>query len=130
MAKQQSTTAADLDPEAVRERLLKQKEEITDLYEHDLKAGKEAADEQTDDIVDRANNSYNRDLMFSLSDAERETLLLVEGALKRLDEGTYGTCVSCGNEIGEARLEAVPWARYCIRCQELAEQGMLEDEGG
>ncbi len=129
MAKQQEATLADLDLDAVRERLIQQRDEITDMYEHDVKAGKEAADEQTDDLVDRANNSYNRELMFSLSDAERETLLLVEGALKRLDEGGYGTCVSCGKEIGGPRLEAVPWARYCIKCQELSEEGMLEDEG-
>lgn len=127
MAKQEKTTSVDLDLDAVRERLLEQRREITDMYEHDVRAGKEAADEQTDDIVDRANNSYNRELMFSLSDAERNTLLLVEEALKRLDEGAYGTCKSCGNPIGVARLEAVPWARYCIKCQELAEEGMLEE---
>lgn len=127
MAKQEKATSVDL--EAVRERLLTQREEITDMYEHDLKAGLETTDEQTDDLVDRANNSYNRELMFSLSDAERETLLKVEDALKRLDEGTYGTCASCGKPIGEPRLEAVPWARYCVKCQELAEEGLLEDEG-
>lgn len=129
MAKQEKTTSVDLDLDAVRERLLTQREEITDMYEHDLKTGLQTTDEQTDDLVDRANNSYNRELMFSLSDAERETLLKVEDALKRLDEGTYGTCASCGKLIGKPRLEAVPWARYCIKCQELAEEGLLEDEG-
>ena len=51
---------------------------------------------------------------------------LVDGALARLREGTFGECVSCGKEINAKRLEAVPWTRHCIECQEKAEQGLLE----
>lgn len=118
-----------LDFDTLRDRLLEQRQQILDMYRQDLRAGKEAADEGADDIVDRANNSYNRELMFSLSDNERETLILLEGALARLESGEYGSCRNCGREIGTPRLQAVPWARYCIDCQELAEQGMLEEEG-
>jgi len=112
--------------QALHDRLQKQKDEIVDMYQQDLRAGKESADENTDDIVDRANNAYNRELMFSLSDAERGMLLQVENALNRMTEGTYGVCTSCGNRIALPRLEAVPWARFCIDCQELAEKGLLE----
>jgi RNA polymerase-binding transcription factor len=114
--------------ESFRERLLTQKQEIFDMYNQDLKAGQESADNGTDDIVDRANASYNRELMFSLSDGERTTLLLIEDALNRLSAGAYGRCTNCGQAIGMLRLEAVPWARFCIDCQELAEKGMLESE--
>lgn len=117
------------DTDALRERLQEQRKQILDLYRQDLRAGQEAADEGAEDIVDRANNSYNRELMFSLSGAERETLILVEGALDRLETGDYGTCDHCQREIGAARLNAVPWARYCVDCQELAEQGMLDEVG-
>jgi DnaK suppressor protein len=113
--------------ETQKQRLLEQRQQITDQYQQDLRAGKEAADEGADDIVDRANNSYNREFMFSLSDTERETLRLVEKALLRLETGEYGNCRNCGQEIGAARLTAVPWARFCIDCQELAEQGLLEE---
>jgi DnaK suppressor protein len=123
VAKSQTT-----DFEAHRERLLEHRQEILDLYESDVRAGQASTDEGTEDIVDRANNSYNRELMFSLSDTERTHLLAIDGALERLKEGSYGTCANCGREIGDKRLEAVPWARFCIDCQELAEQGML-DEG-
>lgn len=116
------------DLDALREKLIQHRDQIKDLYNHDLKAGQEAADEGSDDIVDRANNSYNREFMFSLSDTERETLRLIEGALDRLEKGGYGSCRNCGREIARARLQAVPWARYCIDCQELAEQGLLEEE--
>jgi DnaK suppressor protein len=116
--------------EALRERLLKQKQEILDLYNQDLKAGQESADDGTDDLVDRANAAYNRELMFSLSDAERTMLLQIEDALKRMHLGAYGRCTNCSRTIAVLRLEAVPWARFCIDCQELAEKGMLEAEAG
>jgi len=112
--------------EALRERLQSQRAEILDMYKQDLRAGQESADDGTEDIVDRANNAYNRELMFSLSDTERATLLQIENALVRMDEGSYGRCANCGNTINILRLEAVPWARFCIDCQELAEKGLLE----
>lgn len=118
---------ADIDVQSIKERLLEHRKEMTELYERDLKAGKTSTDEETDDIVDRANNSYNRELMFALSDAERHQLIAVDEALERVEAGTYGECLNCGREIGEKRLDAVPWARYCIKCQELDEQGMLDD---
>lgn len=114
--------------EALRERLETQRKEILDMYKQDLKAGQESADDGTEDIVDRANNAYNRELMFSLSDTERNMVLQIEGALRRMDEGAYGRCPNCGNAIHPLRLDAVPYARFCINCQELAEKGMLEIE--
>jgi DnaK suppressor protein len=113
---------------ALRDRLVLQRQEIVNMYKQDVKAGQESADDGTDDIVDRANNSYNRELMFSLSDSERLLLLQIEEALRRMESATYGRCSNCGNSIHPLRLEAVPWARFCIDCQELAEKGLLEAE--
>ena len=113
--------------DVVRQRLTTQRDEILAMYEHDVKAGQEASDEGSDDIVDRANNAYSRELLFSLSDGERHTLLRIEEALARIESGAYGICTNCSNEIRAGRLKAMPWARYCIDCQELAEKGMLED---
>jgi DnaK suppressor protein len=113
--------------EAVRDVLVGHRDRILAMYEKDVRAGQEASDEGSDDVVDRANNAYSRELLFSLSDSERHTLLRVEEALQRLESGTYGVCINCGNEIRSGRLRAVPWARYCIDCQELAEKGMLEE---
>ncbi|HEY0783349.1 MAG TPA: TraR/DksA family transcriptional regulator [Thermoanaerobaculia bacterium] len=97
------------------------------MYNEDVKAGQESADDGTEDIVDRANAAYNRELMFSLSDSERQLLFQVEDAIRRIDEGTFGRCTNCGNTISVQRLEAIPWARFCIDCQELAEQGLLHE---
>ncbi|HKV09468.1 MAG TPA: TraR/DksA family transcriptional regulator [Thermoanaerobaculia bacterium] len=132
MAKTQKVEAAAEVPQdgyqALRERLEKQRQEILDMYKQDVRAGQESADDGTEDIVDRANNAYNRELMFSLSDSERQMVLQIEAALRRMDDGVYGRCANCGNTINMRRLEAVPYARFCIDCQELAEKGLLESE--
>lgn len=114
--------------EALRSRLLEQRQEIVNMYNQDLRAGQESTDDPTEDIVDRANNSYNRELMFSISDSERLLLLQIEAAITRMDAGAYGRCTNCGNTIHPLRLDAVPWARFCIDCQEMAEKGLLESE--
>ena len=112
----------------IREQLETQRQEILDLYEHDLREGQRASDEGSEDIVDRANSAYNREFMFSLSGAERDTLFLIEEAIGKMDEnGGFGSCQNCSSEIPLARLKAVPWAKYCIDCQELDEKGLLQD---
>jgi len=65
--------------------------------------------------------AQQRDL--ALHDKATKELELVEAALARLEAGTFGTCLRCGNEIASARLEALPWAAYCITCQKLAADG-------
>ena len=129
--KDNTATKSNLDElggiEAVRKQLTLQRNEILAMYQQDVKAGQEASDEGSDDIVDRANNAYSRELLFSISDGERHTLLRIEEALARLDSGSYGICTNCSREIRAGRLRAMPWARYCIDCQELAEKGMLEE---
>nr|XP_061803726.1 uncharacterized protein aq_250-like [Nerophis lumbriciformis] len=111
----------------MRESLGQKRSELLSFYEHDIRVGKESNDVSSDDFADRANNSYNRELMFSLSDTERGMLLQVEAALERLDSGEFGACTHCNRSIGKPRLNAVPWARYCIDCQELEEKGLLND---
>jgi DnaK suppressor protein len=108
--------------DVLRVSLEKKRKELQDLYAHDVRVGQESSDDSADDSVDRANNSFNRELMFSLSDTERRNLILVDEALDRIDRGQFGFCVHCGEAIGLPRLEAVPWARFCIDCQEAHEQ--------
>ena len=108
----------------LRKKLVEQQQEILSLYEHDLRVGQQASDEGTEDIVDRANNSYNREFMFALSDTERQLLIEIDEALTRMDSGTYGSCAHCSIDIANARLRALPWAKYCIDCQEQVERGV------
>jgi DnaK suppressor protein len=87
------------------------------------------ADEDTAaaDIADRAASSYNKEFLFSQSNNERALLQMVDKALARIREGSFGECINCGNEINAKRLDAVPWTRHCIECQEKLEQGLLEE---
>lgn len=117
----------DADIEKLKDQLLKKRREVASLYQLDVRAGQESTDDNADDFADRANNSYNRETMFALSDNERSLVLAIDDALKRIDAGTYGYCTHCGNQIGIERLNAIPWARYCIDCQEKFERGLLEE---
>ena len=90
-------------------------------------AEEETTEESTQDIADKAVSSYTREFLYSLSDADRNTLLQIDEALSRIEEGTFGTCVNCGSPMAEKRLNAVPWTPYCIDCQELSEKGLLEN---
>jgi len=87
--------------------------------------GRIADAEAAQDIADRAANSYTKEFLFAQSNNDRQLLTMVESALGRIREGSFGECINCGSEINPKRLEAVPWTRYCIQCQEKVEQGAL-----
>ena len=110
-----------------RAKLVTKKEEILAMYRRDLQSGQESNDSPTEDIVDRANNAYSRELAFSISDNERELIFQIDQAIDRLDAGTYGYCLHTGMPIGIARLEAFPWAKYGVEAQEMLEKGLLSE---
>ncbi len=112
---------------AFRRTLEEQREKLDDLYSHDIKEGLRTSSDGAEDVVDRANQAYSRELNFALSDAEREQLVLIEEALERLETPQFGVCLNCASQIPELRLEFVPWAKYCIDCQEMQERGLLND---
>ena len=84
-----------------------------------------ATDDATQDIADKAANSYTKEFLFGQTNHDRFILQLVEEALQRVRNNAYGLCVNCQDEVQQKRLEAVPWARHCISCQEKQEQGLL-----
>ena len=108
-----------------RERLQLKKQEILEAYRKNKSYGREADGEATQDIADKAANSYTKEFLFSLSNTERELLQTVDDALARIDSRRYGVCASCEEEMNQKRLEAVPWARLCLSCQEKQESGQL-----
>lgn len=75
----------------------------------------------TADSADRADENYMKEFLFSLSENDRRLLRLVELALHRIDEGDFGQCTACGDAIELKRLQALPWAAYCLGCQERKE---------
>lgn len=69
---------------------------------------------------------------FAIHNLNRETRLLrqARAALRRMDEGDYGICLNCEEPILPKRLDAIPWALYCVRCQEAVDRGEIEAEVG
>lgn len=87
--------------------------------------GRTADEDTTVDLADKAANSYTKEFLFGQTNAERAFLAMIEDALKRIKEGNYGFCPNCEKELQQKRLDAVPWAKYCIDCQEKKELGQL-----
>jgi RNA polymerase-binding transcription factor len=108
-----------------RDKLVLKKQEILEAYNKNVSYGKEADGEGAQDIADKASNSYTKEFLFSLSNSERDMLQLVDEAIFRIEHDRYGVCVVCEDEMDRKRLEAVPWAKRCISCQEKQEQGLL-----
>ncbi|HZT30954.1 MAG TPA: TraR/DksA C4-type zinc finger protein [Bryobacteraceae bacterium] len=77
------------------------------------------------DVGDRANRAYDKEALFQQLEQARLILVLVREAILRMDAGTFGACVACGGAVEPKRLDAVPWARHCIACQEKQDLGVL-----
>ena len=115
--------------ESFRKQLEQRQQELRKIVARTEQDGREADVGTAQDIADRAANSYTKEFLFHQSNNERQLLQSVEIALSRISEGVFGECINCGNDINSKRLEAVPWTRYCIACQEKLEQGQLEETG-
>ena len=74
-------------------------------------------------MADVGTDSYNQDFALSLANGERDLLRDVDAALNRIEEGTYGFCEGTGKPIAKARLEAMPWAKYCVKYAKKLEEG-------
>ena len=92
-----------------------------------VKEGRQSNADDLQDAADLAVQSYQKELMFLQGTQGHNQLTEVRSALDRLEDGTFGECQQCGNQIGEKRLEAVPWTAYCISCQEKIENGEIVD---
>ena len=78
--------------------------------------------EKSADALDEVQNAAQRELAISNLDRESNLLRNVRAALRRIEDGSFGTCVHCDEEISPKRLAAVPWTPYCIQCQEAADK--------
>ena len=113
--------------ESFKKRLETRQQELRRMVSRTQQDGRSADEDTAQDIADKAASSYNKEFLFHQSNNDRQLLQMVEGALARIREGSFGECISCGTEINPKRLEAVPWTRHCIECQEKLEKGILEE---
>jgi DnaK suppressor protein len=109
----------------IKEKLIAERDLLIEkLKDNDLSVD----DSETPDPVDLAVRNYSKNVMLAVSENESRQLMLVDEALLRIEDDEYGVCQNCENEINPKRLAAIPWARYCLDCQELLEQGLLDEE--
>jgi DnaK suppressor protein len=111
-----------------RDRLLARRESLFSQVTEAELSSRERDLEATQDPADMAANAYTKELLISMSANDRMLLHLIDEALQRVEKGDYGECVNCGEQVQIKRLDAVPWARYCLKCQDLQERGLLNTD--
>jgi RNA polymerase-binding protein DksA len=95
------------------------------LQEQNSGSIEDETEEETYDnhLADSATATLNREIDYTLEENSEHVLAAIEEALRRIDEGSFGTCARCGQPIAEERLEAIPYAIRCIDCKRLEERG-------
>jgi DnaK suppressor protein len=111
--------------EYYKKKLVTRREELLKSIARTEEEGRTADDDPTVDLADKAANSYTKEFLFGQTNTDRSMLALIDEALRRIKDNKFGTCVQCEEELHLKRLEAVPWARHCVTCQEKHEQGLL-----
>lgn len=116
---------SELNIDNIKENLLAERSFLsTKLTGKDLSVD----DTETPDPVDLAVQNYSKNVLLAVSENDSRQLQMIDEALQRIDDEEYGVCQNCGNSIQPKRLQAVPWARYCLNCQELVERGMIDTD--
>jgi DnaK suppressor protein len=117
-----------VDVERFRKLLEEERRRVVDAIEYLHKENPGSIEDETEDqtqdnLADTATATLDREIDYTLEENSEHVLEAIEAALKRIDDGTYGTCVNCGKPIAEERLAAIPWATHCIDCKRLEERG-------
>ncbi len=108
-----------------RKRLLKMRENILNKAKKLKEDSYNLGTDGIQDMADAASNTYNADILMSISDNDLTILKDIDNSLDKLNKGTYGICEECEEKISEKRLEANPVARYCITCKrQMEEKGL------
>src|SRR5437660_4969011 len=105
-----------------KKRLLEKHDQLADGVGRTAIYGKDQEDDSIKDLGAQANTAYTREFFFELGNGDRRLLRDVVAALEKIDNGSFGECERCGEAIADKRLEALPFARYCIDCQRLVEE--------
>jgi DnaK suppressor protein len=114
-----------VDVERLRQKLEFQRHEAQQFLRRMDQEARSLDAEAAQDSADQCVISLSKEALFERSSQRRTVLGLIEAALKRIADGSFGTCVGCGDGIQDQRLQALPWTQFCLRCQ-----GKLEDKIG
>ena len=110
------------DVERLRQKLEFQRHETRQFLRRLEQEVQSLGAEATQDNADRCVLSLSKESLFERSSQRRTVLRLIEAALGRIADGSFGKCVGCGDEIQDQRLQALPWTQFCLRCQSQLEE--------
>ena len=105
----------------IKERLLGKRSELLKLIQSSKSLERDVGDLTFSNEIDLASSLEGREMVFQLTSRDRNELRLIEDAVFRINEGTYGACESCEKKISLKRLQIMPLTSLCIECQEAAE---------
>lgn len=125
-SKTQKKTKASGWRDKIKEMLFQMKKELLQGVVQSIKDESDYLKNDVGDFYDHASNDRDRELALTFTDRERAKLVQIDEALKRIEEGGYGECDNCMDEIGEDRLKVMPFAKLCLSCKiELERHGEL-----
>jgi RNA polymerase-binding transcription factor len=116
--------------EHFKRRLLDKERELQTNIARLEEEARDSGDAEVRDSIDDATSSQGTSESLQEETLESRTLIQVQDALKRIEAGTYGKCTACGRQIEAARLEAIPWAAYCLEDQEKQDKLAHVPQGG
>lgn len=97
--------------------LLKMRDDLLEGVSASYETCREMGQDGVPDIGDMSSVAYSRDVLFNLSETQRQRIQDINIALEQIDKGEYGICMSCSEEISPRRMEVRPFSRYCIECK-------------
>ena len=107
--------------EEMKQKLIAERERVLESYQRTTQHTLAELDDTTQDAGDLASTSHDRAVLYRLQESDAKRLKQIEDVLSRMEEDGYGICEECGDEVSDARLEAIPWATLCLNCQEEAD---------
>ena len=118
-----------LDTARFRQELLEKRRRVADALEYLHKENPGSIEDETEEmpidnhLAETASVTLDREIDYTLEELDEHVLASIDAALARVDDGTFGRCVTCGTDIAEERLAAIPWATQCIDCKRREERG-------
>ncbi|HSB37460.1 MAG TPA: TraR/DksA C4-type zinc finger protein [Gaiellaceae bacterium] len=120
---------ATLDTAHFKQRLQEERQRAQEARDYIHEENRSQLEDEREEIQsdnhpgDMATSTFDRELDYTLEENVERALAAIDAALQRIEDGTYGTCGSCGQPIGAERLEALPWTTQCIDCKRREERG-------
>ena len=113
------------DFQEIKKQLLDERQALLKEVNNSYETCREMGQDGVPDIGDMSAITYNRDVLFNLSETQRKRIYDIDAALDRMAKGEYGICDECGEEIAPRRMEVRPFSRYCIECKtDIEKSGM------